>query len=672
MKLRNLLCSSAAALIAVSVPFIGMSAFGEDARADAANALTAETTEALSTTETEEPELDEVEKAHQLLLCRYDFVEDDADNFYKTTDLDLDGLWDFDNIRVKVAAKNGRIDSGKLYLASKSGAWDDVLLRELSLRSGQDTVNMGFIRDTFSGDLTDAYLKLVVDDMSNVLYAGIKVNSTKDKHLYDEWIEDVDENGNTIYTFYGRNYNKDYINTKFGLDDAALDVDVGDFTGKFATDETIGVDITGELYFVMFNSIDGELQQGSELLNETNHYKGPLATDKFDGKVHFFLQQADQGSVMTLEFVRVNTIDYAGEVDESINTSIPYTLKNAATYDGGHQYDVSMLPAVGGKFIVEFDPAEFSNGLRLNNYIEDYTVDRKVPVDQGETTAEIYVTADDMKILRKGTMRLDSESLNITKVSFVETPVDPKDFQYGDNKCDITLDSKQEYVWIPGSAFEDLSSKGTSPVTITFETDSAVSDPWVQYRFGTTDLHRLTDVESVKGKTTFECKLYTDVTKVQEHGLYIYGNGITITNVNINRGIPCTGGDGSDYVDLTADEIKDVELISAPEDESAYTSPLNGFGVNKMYSQKNELGDGTYNQRFLMQVKTADVADIECYGIIVSNGDKHVYINCYGLSSSITINGNSIKADEGCVFLSAAVVGVNDDIELSYSEFMYD
>lgn len=672
MKLRKLLCSSAAALIAVSVPFIGMSAFGEDAGADTANALTAETTEALSTTETEEPELDEVEKAHQLLLCRYDFVEDNADNFYKTTDLDLDGLWDFDNIRVKVAAKNGRIDSGKLYLASKSGAWDDVLLRELSLRGGQDTVNMGFIRDTFSGDLTDAYLKLVVDDMSNVLYAGIKVNSTKDKHPYDEWIEDEDENGNTIYTFYGRNYNNDYINTKFGFYDAALDVDVGDFTGKFATDETIGVDITGELYFAMFNYIDGELQQGSELLHETNHYKGPLATDKFDGKVRFLLQQADQGSVMTLEFVRVNTIDYAGEVDESINTSIPYTLKNAATYDGGYQYDVSMLPAIGGKFIVEFDPAESSNGLRLNNYIQDYTVDRKVPVDQGETTAEIYVTSGDMEILRKGTMRLDSENLNITKVSFVETPVDPKNFQYGDNKCDITLDSKQEYVWIPGSAFEKLSPRGTSPVTITFETDSTVSDPWVQYRFGTTDLHRLTHAESVKGKTTFECELYTGVTKVQKHGLYIYGNGITITNVNINKGIPWTGDGGYDYVELTADKIKDVELISAPDDESVYTSPLNGFGVNKMYSQKNELGDGTYNQRFLMQVKTADVADVERYGIIVSSGDKHVYIKCYGLSSSITINGNSIKADEGCVFLSAAVVGVNDDITLSYSEFVYD
>ena len=209
-------------------------------------------------------------------------------------------------------------------------------------------------------------------------------------------------------------------------------------------------------------------------------------------------------------------------------------------------------------------------------------------------------------------------------------------------------------------------------MTITFETDSTVSDPWVQYRFGTTDLHRLTHAESVKGKTTFECELYTNVTTVQKHGLYIYGNGITITNVNINKGIPWTGDGGYDYVELTADKIKDVELISAPDDESVYTSPLNGFGVNKMYSQKNELGDGTYNQRFLMQVKTADVADVERYGIIVSSGDKHVYIKCYGLSSSITINGNSIKADEGCVFLSAAVVGVNDAITLRYSEFVYD
>ncbi len=545
MKLRKLLCSSAAALIAVSVPFIGMSAFGEDAGADAANALTAETTEALSTTETEEPELDEVEKAHQLLLCRYDFVED--------------------------------------------------------------------------------------------------------------------------------NYNKDYINTKFCFYDAALDVDVGDFTGKFATDETIGVDITGELYFVMFNYIDGELQQGSELLHETNHYKGPLATDKFDGKVRFCLQQADQGSVMTLEFVRVNTIDYAGEVDESINTSIPYTLKNAATYDGGHQYDVSMLPAVGGKFVFEFEPFDDKdyNTIYLYSYGSN-DVYTKTPVEKGETTAELTVTADEMEILRNRTVTFDVQDLKVSKVSFVATLRSPENFEYGDNKCDITLDSKQEYVWIPGSAFEELSPGGTSPVTITFETDSSVSDPWVQYRFGTTDLHRLTDAESVKGNTTFECKLYTGVTKVQKHGLYIYGNGITITNVNINKGNPWTGDGGYDYVELTADKIKDVELISATDDESAYTSPRNGFGVNKMYSQKNELGDGTYNQRFLMQVKTADVADVECYGIIVSSGDKHVYINCYGLSSSITINGNSIKADEGCVFLSAAVVGVNDDIELSYSEFMYE
>ena len=91
-----------------------------------------------------------------------------------------------------------------------------------------------------------------------------------------------------------------------------------------------------------------------------------------------------------------------------------------------------------------------------------------------------------------------------------------------------------------------------------------------------------------------------------------------------------------------------------------------------MYSQKNELGNGKYNQRFIMQVKTADVANIDSYSIIISSGTKNVKINCYGLSSSITINGNNIKADEDCVFLSAAVVDVNDSVELSYSDFTYE
>lgn len=672
MKLRNWLCGSAAALIAVSIPLAGMSAFGEDEenKSDAEISTYAAATEEVSTMEAENPALDQVEKAHQLLLCRYDFVEDNADNFYKTTDLALDMLWDFDNICVKVAARKGRIETGKLYLASKSGAWDDVLLKELSLSSGQDSVNMGSIRDTFSGDLTDAYLKLVIDDMSNVLYAGVKVNSTQDEHVYDEWTEGEDENGNTIYTFYGRNYNKDYVNTYFSFYDAALDIDLGDFTGKFAADETIGVDITGDLVFVMFNYIDGEMQQGSGLLNKSGDYKGPIASDKFDGKVRFVLQEADPNSVMTLRYIKVNAIDYAGEVDESIDTSVPYTLKNLSKY--GHQYDVSMLPAVDGKFIFEFEPFddEDYNTIYLYSYGSN-DVYTKTPVEKGETTAELTVTADEMEILRNRTVTFDVQNLKVTKVSFVATPRDPENFQYGDNRCSVTLNDGQKYLYIPASAFEKLSGSGSDPVTITFETDSSVSDPWVQYRFGTTELHKITAVESVKGKTTFKASISENVSEVQEKGLYIYGNGITITNVNIDKGNPVINDD-TPYEEVTDEDIKGVELNNAPDSENLFTTTLNGFGVNKMYSQKNELGNGKYNQRFLMQVKTEDVADIESYSIIVSNGDKHVKIYCYGLSSSITINGNIIKADEGCVFLSAAVVDVNDDIDLSYSEFMYD
>ena len=276
-----------------------------------------------------------------------------------------------------------------------------------------------------------------------------------------------------------------------------------------------------------------------------------------------------------------------------------------------------------------------------------------------------------MEILRNRTVTFDVQNLKVTKASFVATPRDPENFQYGDNKCNVTLNDGQKYLYIPASAFEKLSGSGSDPVTITFETDSSVSDPWVQYRFGTTELHKITAVESVKGKTTFKASISENVSEVQEKGLYIYGNGITITNVNIDKGNPVINDD-TPYEEVTDEDIKGVEFNNAPDSENLFTTTLNGFGVNKMYSQKNELGNGKYNQRFLMQVKTEDVADIESYSIIVSNGDKHVKIYCYGLSSSITINGNIIKADEGCVFLSAAVVDVNDDIDLSYSEFMYD
>lgn len=141
---------------------------------------------------------------------------------------------------------------------------------------------------------------------------------------------------------------------------------------------------------------------------------------------------------------------------------------------------------------------------------------------------------------------------------------------------------------------------------------------------------------------------------------------------NIDKGNPCTGGDPDVVEELTPEEVKDVEFVDSFDSENLFTSTTNGFGINKMYSQKNELGNGKYNQRFIMQVKTADVANIDSYSIIISSGTKNVKINCYGLSSSITINGNNIKADEDCVFLSAAVVDVNDSVELSYSDFTYE
>ena len=679
MKLRNWLCGSAAALIAVSIPLAGMSAFGEGDNNEAATptvyASGASTEEAITyevnTTEADDDAdagLTEEEKEHQQYLRRHEF--DKNGNAFSTSDLSLEKLWDNDRIIVKIVPYTGKtVKDVKLYLSSRSGAWEDKLIKELSFTDNADSVIMGDLRDKFDNSLfADANLKVVIGEGSDqIYYSHIKVDSLSDKHPYDEWITETDTKGKDVKVFYARNYDNASPDFYEGL----LNWYVGDFEGKFVTDISFTVDITGDMSFVVYDQINGERDIASGILSKSGSYSGPIASTNVGSNVEVSVIKAEPGSKMVLSYMNMDSIDYAGEVDESIDTSVPYTLKNLSKY--GHQYDVSMLPAVDGKFVFEFEPFDDKdyNTIYLYSYGNN-DVYTKTPVKKGETTAELTVTADEMEILRNRTVTFDVQNLKVTKVSFVATPRDPENFQYGDNKCSVTLNDGQKYLYIPASAFEKLSGSGSDPVTITFETDSGVSDPWVQYRFGTTELHKITAVESVKGKTTFKASISENVSEVQEKGLYIYGNGITITNVNIDKGNPWTGGEGSDYVDLTADEIKDVELISAPESESAYTTTFNGFGVNKMYSQKNELGNGKYNQRFLMQVKTEDVADIESYSIIVSNGDKHVKINCYGLSSSITINGNSIKADEGCVFLSAAVVDVNDDIDLSYSEFMYD
>ena len=655
-----------------------MSAFGEGDNNEAATptvyASGASTEEAITyevnTTEADDDAdagLTEEEKEHQQYLRRHEF--DKNGNAFSTSDLSLEKLWDNDRIIVKIVPYTGKtVKDVKLYLSSRSGAWEDKLIKELSFTDNADSVIMGDLRDKFDNSLfADANLKVVIGEGSDqIYYSHIKVDSLSDKHPYDEWITETDTKGKDVKVFYARNYDNASPDFYEGL----LNWYVGDFEGKFVTDISFTVDITGDMSFVVYDQINGERDIASGILSKSDSYTGPIASTNVGSNVEVSVIKAEPGSKMVLSYMNMDSIDYAGEVDESIDTSVPYTLKNLSKY--GHQYDVSMLPAVDGKFVFEFEPFddEDYNTIYLYSYGSN-DVYTKTPVEKGETTAELTVTADEMEILRNRTVTFDVQNLKVTKVSFVATPRDPENFQYGDNRCDITLNSEQEYIYIPGSAFEGLSMGASTPVTLTFKTDSSVADLWVQYRYGTDPLYRVTRSVSVKGKTTFEAGLYEDLNKVKEHGLYIYGNGITITNVNIDKGLPWTGDVGI-YDDLTDEDIKGVEFNNAPDSENLFTTTHNGFGVNKMYSQKNELGNGKYNQRFLMQVKTEDVADIESYSIIVSNGDKHVKINCYGLSSSITINGNSIKADEGCVFLSAAVVDVNDGIDLSYSEFMYD
>ena len=156
MKLRNWLCGSAAALIAVSIPLAGMSAFGEgdnnEAATPTAYASGASTEEAITyeanTTEADDDAdagLTEDEKEHQQYLRRHEF--DKNGNAFSTSDLSLEKLWDNDRIIVKIVPYTGKtVKDVKLYLSSRSGAWEDKLIKELSFTDNADSVIMGVLQ----------------------------------------------------------------------------------------------------------------------------------------------------------------------------------------------------------------------------------------------------------------------------------------------------------------------------------------------------------------------------------------------------------------------------------------------------------------------------------------------------------------------------------------------
>ncbi len=164
--------------------------------------------------------------------------------------------------------------------------------------------------------------------------------------------------------------------------------------------------------------------------------------------------------------------------------------------------------------------------------------------------------------------------------------------------------------------------------------------------------------------------LHPYVDKVKENGLYIYGNGITITNVTISKGDPVTDDDTPTDTEVIPDEeVASMDFNDESADESSITTTENPFDLNKIYSQKTASENGKYSQRFIKQVSMADLEGAQAYYIVIKGNGKNVKVKCNVVSSSVTINGNLITADEGCVFLTAAVLDVNDAITLEYTDF---
>lgn len=88
----------------------------------------------------------------------------------------------------------------------------------------------------------------------------------------------TDRNGNTKYTFYARNYGKDYADTYCGLPETDLCVHTGDFEDKYVDAIAFDVEINGDVTFVMAENVDNEWRDGRTMISKTGTYGGCIGT----------------------------------------------------------------------------------------------------------------------------------------------------------------------------------------------------------------------------------------------------------------------------------------------------------------------------------------------------------------------------------------------------------
>ncbi len=436
------------------------------------------------------------EDQHIDLYLSYALEEIKDENIKYTPDkLDLSALWDTDQLYCKiiylkenVAPDTSEPSGVKVYFSSKTGAFEDMLIEEFAVDDLIEyTIDIGKLRDKFDNNLfSDARIKFVYTGRAYPNYY-LQVQSSEDEVAYDRWSTETDNYGREVQVFYARNF------TSQSDCDFRNYYNVGDYSGKFVYGDTIFIEIEGNATVYYYRDFEESQDFYSRDISESNALAwAPCRTD-FTGDVGTFVYTAERGAKITvIDFIYA--IDYAGDIDRTLDTTKPVDLPNQARdiyYE--HYSDVSFIKPTAGRFTLTVAAADHDRNLVFRN--ANFSLEKSVTLPAGETVATIDVTAEEMELLRKYIVQIFNtdweDGLNSESLTFVATDdkeyIPEPDWGYGENPCEITLDSGREYLYIPGTAFSDLTSEDSSPVTVNFTVDENASDPSIQYRYGTTD-----------------------------------------------------------------------------------------------------------------------------------------------------------------------------------------
>ncbi len=578
-------------------------------------------------------------------------------------DIPLADLWDTDILEFKSYTKGHQIS---FVITSESGAFEDQTVKTLDITDyGMYTVKMGELRDSLPAGtaLDDAQLKLVSE--GNLPYFVRTADPEDD--IYDHWYEESDG----VYVFNSRSISG---MPAFAYADFRIDMkeELGD---KYVVNMTYFLDIEGTAKTYLVEDFEnGETATG--IFSTGGAFAGPVNLYNFD-EICLMVDEIEPGATIRYYNIKHDYIDYAGEIDTSIAEDAvvklvdSYEMPKNASADLYYGYDMSFLPEQAATITVTYEDADSNLTARTAKYNGAFNETTAI---SGSGEIEFDISISDMAQLRKDCLVLELD--NTAKITDVEVKLIPNATLTEGEEIEVNepLDSWNDFVYYEA---EDFASYNTDTALILdVALSNASSDAAVQLRYGKTAMEQLSNATDVTNadSCSFDITGYLD--EIKENGLYIYGNGVTIDTVSINQTEAAP-------IEVHKPEYAPAEATSA--DVANYTvMDDNYFHLNsdwyfensinrgQAFSQKSDVFDGKYSQRFVQLISEEDSKTANSASIILYNYTKYIKVKTDTCSDTITIGNKEWTAPDGYVFVTATVTGIPTDVSLKYSDFILE